>query len=514
MAILTADTAHLYPADELPEALYLAEQVRELDRIAIEEQGIAGFTLMQRAGAATLTKLLLYFPHTEKITIYCGTGNNGGDGFIIATLAQARGLSVEVIQLGNIDKIKGDAALARQAALNAQVNITAYAAAEVPTVGIIVDAMLGTGLQGETRDSYRQAIDDINASGLAVLAVDIPSGLCSDSGRILGNAIRADLTVTFIGVKRGLLTASGSAYCGRLFYDDLSVPNEVHNQVKPTCWRLSADEILSQWEKRPRDAHKGQFGHVLVVGGDAGLGGAVTMAAQAAQRAGAGLVSVATRPEHVNAVIARCPEVMACGIVAGHELRAMIERASIIVVGPGLGQSAWSQQLFQQVLQSQLPLVIDADGLNLLGAYEGSLLPPAAPWILTPHPGEAARLLDCSVASIQHDRFKSIATLAEKFLACVVLKGAGSLIQYKEACYLANVGNPGMATGGMGDVLSGVIGALMAQGLKVEQAAALGVMVHGMAADYLVSIDGERGLAATDLLPVIRHLLNGKTRII
>ncbi|HET8711026.1 MAG TPA: NAD(P)H-hydrate dehydratase, partial [Spongiibacteraceae bacterium] len=288
-------------------------------------------------------------------------------------------------------------------------------------------------------------------------------------------------------------------------------PAEVLAHEKPASERIELDDFTVELASRPRSAHKGNYGHVLVIGGDHGMAGAVAMASQAAARTGAGLVSCATRAEHIAALVARCPEVMAHAVNSLSELEPLLGRATAIVIGPGLGQSAWAEQMlygvWQHIQAKPLPVLVDADALNLLA--DGSIIPQPhyAKWVLTPHPGEAARLLGCTNAEIQRDRFAAVAALQQRFGGVVVLKGAGSLIAAPDGIIVANYGNPGMATGGMGDVLSGIVGGLLAQGIAPGRAAALAVCLHGCAGD-LAAQAGERGLLATDLLAHLRGLLN------
>ncbi len=498
----------------LPEQLYTAAQTRELDRIAIEEFDIPGYTLMQRAGQAALDLLLECWPRPGMLSIFCGTGNNGGDGFVIAALAKRQGINVTVLLVGAEEKITADARLAYEAALQAGVSIKAFNKDKSCLNGVLVDALLGTGLSGDVRGEYAEAIELINASGLPVLAIDIPSGLCSDTGTVLGVCVRAKYTMTFIGVKQGLLTAQGPAYMGKLHFADLQVPKAVYQRVPFACLRPSLSQLLNALSPRSRDANKGHFGHVLVVGGDYGMAGATAMAAEAAARMGAGLVSVATRPEHVTAIVSRRPEIMVHGVVSGQELEPLLKKPTVIVIGPGLGRSAWAEQLLQKVVQqtdvSGQPLLLDADALNILS--EGRVVPKPQRdnWVLTPHPGEAARLLGCDNAELQADRFAAVKNLQQRYGGVVVLKGAGSLVAGDESLTLCDLGNPGMASGGMGDVLSGVIGGLLAQGLSLAQAASLGVSLHARAADLSAANNGERGLLASDLFHPLRSLINGR----
>ncbi len=488
------------------ERLYTAAQTRELDRCAIQDFGIPGATLMSRAARAAFGHLLAVWPQPGRIQVLCGTGNNGGDGFLVADLAHRRGIPVTVFQVGDAAKIGGDALLARQQALANGVEIRPFAADALAGEGVIVDSLLGTGLGGDVRGGYREAIGAINACGLSVLAVDIPSGLCSDTGRVLGAAVRADLTVTFIGLKRGLFTLDAADHTGAVQFTDLAVPPEVYDRVPCDTGRLDLSALLERLPPRPATAHKGLFGTVLVIGGDYGMAGAAAMAAEAALRCGAGLVRVATRPEHVAALVARTPEAMPLGIHSRQELLPLLEAADVVVAGPGLGRSPWSEQLLQAAAEAGRPLVLDADGLNLLAA--GGIVHPARreDWVLTPHPGEAARLLESTTREVQADRFAAARALQQRYGGVVVLKGNGSLVADGRQLLLSDYGNPGMASGGMGDVLSGVIGALLAQHLPPVEAAALGVCLHGASAD-LAAEEGQRGLLATDLIPRMRSLL-------
>ncbi len=485
------------------EALYTAEQTRALDRCAIDEQGLPGITLMSRAANAAFDSLINTWSDPECVQVLCGTGNNGGDGFLIADLAHKRGIPTQVLQVGDPIKITGDALLARNQALSNGVAIQSFEDGAVMSLGVVVDALLGTGLGGEVRGDYIEAIDEINLAGAPVLAVDIPSGLCSDTGRVLGRAVRADVTVSFIGLKRGLFTLDAMDCTGELQFADLGVPAQVYQQVNTDTYRLELEALLEQQAPRPATAHKGLYGTVLVVGGDYGMAGAAALAAEAALRCGAGLVKVATRPEHVAALVARAPEVMAMGVESGEALQPLLDSADVLVVGPGLGQSAWSEYLFQAAVQSGKPMVLDADGLNLLAAGKADARPGM---IITPHPGEAARLLACTTAQVQADRFAACRAMQQGTGAVTVLKGNGTLIASAQQLLLSDYGNPGMASGGMGDVLSGVIGSLLAQGVEPLEAAALGVCLHGAAAD-IAAEEGMCGLVASDLMPWLRELL-------
>lgn len=496
----------------LPGPLYTAEQTRQLDQSAIE-QGIPGIVLMKRAGREVFDTLLQDFAPVEKLTVFCGGGNNGGDGYIVAALAADRAIPVTVVTLKHPDSLTGDAARARDLAKRSGVPLVAFGDHDAIETGVVVDALLGTGAKGKVREDYRRAIGQLNDSPVPVIAVDIPSGLDADTGAQLGACVEADCTVTVIGLKQGLLTADGPAHIGTLIFADLGLPRSVYESVTSAAERLDYRHCLAYLPPRRANTHKGKFGHVLVIGGDQGMGGAAAMAAEAAARAGAGLVSVATRPEHIPAILARRPELMVKGVASDADIQPLLERATVIVLGPGLGRSEWSAQLFRLALAAGLPLVIDADALTLLGGklQDRALPAPSSDqWIITPHPGEAAALLQTTPQTVMADRFAAARQLRQLTGAVTVLKGSGTLIAADPAAPLSLVaaGNPGMASGGMGDLLSGVLGGLLAQGLTATRAAQLGALVHSMAADRAVAVPGQRGLLATDLFPHLRALLN------
>jgi hydroxyethylthiazole kinase-like uncharacterized protein yjeF len=488
--------------------LYTASEVYALDAAAIAG-GIPSIQLMKRAGRAAFDLLVERFPAPELISIYCGAGKNGGDGYVLAALAAQRLLPVQVIQLTAPEKLTGEALQAYEFALQEGVNILPFAHATVPSSGVIVDGLLGIGLRGAPIGEFAVAIEQINHSRLPVLALDIPSGLNADTGAVAGMVVQAQITIPYIALKRGLLTGRGPAVCGELVLANLDVPATTYDEVSPSVERLALGDLLPLLAPRAADAHKGDFGYVMVIGGDTGYGGAALMAAEAAARTGAGKVSVATRPEHVAAILARRPEIMACGVVSGQELEPLLARPTLLVVGPGLGRTPWSEQMLQQAVKSGLPLVLDADALNILA--EGRVVPTSIKrdnWLLTPHPAEAARLLGITTAEVQADRFAAVRAISARYNASVVLKGAGSLVASVDGLIgVVTDGNPGMASGGMGDVLSGILGGLVAQGLSAHDAMRLGAVVHACAADLAAEDLGQRSLLATDLIPYLGQLL-------
>lgn len=486
--------------DLLPTALHSAAQVRDLDARLIAA-GTSGFELMERAAHAAWRALRQRWPQAQAVTVLAGHGNNAGDAYLLAVLAQRAGRQVQIYAVGETVRLAGDAAAAHAAAVQAGLAPQPWHN-QAPLLGVVVDGLLGTGLNGAVRAPFAQAIEQINAAGLPVLALDVPSGLCADTGAVLGVAVRADLTVTFIGLKLGLFTGEAPALVGELLFDDLQADPEQVERTAIVARRL-ARSTLPQAAPRSPTAHKGQFGQVLVVGGDRGFGGAALLSAESALRSGAGMVSLATRAEHVAAALVRRPEVMTAGISSANQLLALVKRADVLVVGPGLGQDAWGRSLFSVARSADLPQVWDADALNLLAKAPAVL---SANSVITPHPGEAARLLGISTAQVQADRPAAAHALAKRYGVVVVLKGAGSLIAAPDGqLNLCGHGHPAMATAGLGDVLAGVVGALLAQGMPAFDAASLAVWLHARAGEQL---GGQgRGLAASDLIEVIRALL-------
>lgn len=487
--------------------LYRTEQVRELDRIAIEDHGVPGLVLMQRAGQAALSYLLSLWPRTRRVMCVCGSGNNGGDAYVLAALARARGMEATVVAISD-----ARSATARQACEQYQQQggvVVAAGQAELSACDVLVDGLLGTGVERHLSGDYLGAVSAINQSSVPRLALDVPSGLHADTGRVLGAAVNADATISFIGHKVGLWTGRGRAFAGRIGFDDLDVPAQIYTRIEPAAKRIRPDHDGLCLRRRVRDSHKGDSGRVLVVGGDVGMPGAAALCGVSAYRAGAGLVTLATRAQHAAQIVTAAPELIAHGIEAPAQLSRYLENTDVVAVGPGLGTAEWGRGLLARVLEWNGPLVIDADGLNLLAAEQVQ----RADWVLTPHPGEAARMLGTTSNAIQDDRLTTVRTLQKQFGGTVVLKGSGTLVADGHDVWLCDAGNPGMASGGMGDVLTGVIAALRAQGAGDSIAARYGAWLHATAADEAVAAGGERGLLASDLWSFIRTRCNEcKTR--
>ncbi|MDE0372394.1 MAG: NAD(P)H-hydrate dehydratase [Rhodospirillales bacterium] len=489
----------------LPTVIYTADQVRTLDRIAIEEMGVAGYTLMCRAGEAAVAALRRRWPEARSVAVYCGAGNNAGDGYVVARLACDLGLSVRVIAVVPPDRLSGDAARAWQDYREQGGSATPFDAGRVAEEDILVDGLLGSGLDRELRGDYLAAVNAMEASRRPVLSLDIPTGLHADTGLPLGAAVHADLTVTFVGLKQGLFVGEGANFTGALEFAGLDIPPAAHDQVEAPIRRITSTDVRGILPPRPRTAHKGGAGSLLLVGGGPGMSGAIRLAAEAALRSGAGLVRVATHPDSVGPVMAGRAEVMCAAIDKAPQLDPWLQAADGVVLGPGLGQSAWARAVWEQVLASELPVVLDADGLNLL-AEDGRA---RGGWMLTPHPGEAGRLLGTSAREIQASRLRAATQIADRYRAVVVLKGAGTLVAApnEATIELCDRGNPGMATAGMGDVLAGILGGLLVQSGDIGAAARAGVWIHAACGDAAAE-GGERGILAGDLMAHIRRAVN------
>jgi len=485
--------------------LFSAEQSKTLDVAAQQYLNISGYQLMCRAGQAAFEMLLEAWPTAKHIVCLCGGGNNGGDAWVVARLARHAGMSVVCVTDRAPQQLADEAAEAFAEANGIQI---VDACAEVfAEADVIVDGLLGAGFSGALRSSALTLIEMVNASGSPVLSLDVPSGVCVDSNQDVSYAIQADITLAFIAWKIVHFTGPGRAYCGRVRLACLGVDDRCRLQQASVAQLLDIDELVELLPPRHSNAHKGDFGHVLTVGGDHGFGGAIILASLAAQRVGAGLVSMASRSEHVAPLLSLAPQVMVRAIEVAAHIDGLLDANKVVVVGPGLGQSAWGQQLLQRVLLKAQRAVVDADALNILvGRVEK--LKQLKQCVISPHPGEAARLLGCTVDEVERDRMSTARRLHELSGACVVLKGQGSIICDASGVAVCPYGNPGMASAGMGDVLSGIIAGLMAQGLSAGSAARLGVALHSYAADREARLHGERGLAAIDLIPIVRELLN------
>ncbi|MBU0744305.1 MAG: NAD(P)H-hydrate dehydratase [Gammaproteobacteria bacterium] len=484
--------------------LYQVGQIRKLEEAAIKKFGISVDVLMQQAGKAAFYELKKQWPKARNIVVVCGKGNNAGDGYVVARLAKMAKFKVRILQVVSYDDLSG---AAKRAALKCQklkIKAKPFDAKELVGADVIVDAILGTGLAGIVSVKFKKVIKAINASKIQILSLDVPSGIDADTGNVLGEAIRATTTITFIGYKIGLYIGQARDYCGNIVRSDLGLSKKLFQGIDAYAQKLDLTQEIKPLMPRKRTAHKGDFGHVLVIGGDYGMGGAVRMAAEAAFRVGAGLVTVATRPKNALVINGVCPEIMAYGISTAKQLQPLLYKAGVIVIGPGLGQSHWAKSLFNMALESKKSMVVDADALNILS----SNCKCKENWILTPHPKEAARLLGTETAKIQSDRLQALQKMQKEFGGVCILKGAGTLIAVAdERIRVCDAGNPGMASAGMGDVLSGMIAGLVAQGLSLFDGAKLAVLLHAMAGDLVAAKHGKLGIMAMDLLPEVRSIL-------
>ncbi len=487
--------------------LYSVEQVRAFDRHAIEVLHIPGYTLMKRAGEAALRALRSRWPRATQIAVVCGGGNNGGDGYVLARFGRAAGLQVIALAAVPVGELRGEARQAADEFLSSGGRVEPFSAAGLLQGEVIVDALLGTGVREPLRSDAQLVIRAINHCGRPVLALDLPSGLDGNTGRELGEAVRADCTITFVAAKCGLLLGAGPDCTGRLIVDDLEVPIPSGEHGPPVLECLSAKDIARALPPRPRQANKGDFGRVLIIGGAPGMPGAVRLAGESCLRVGAGLVHVACAPVNVAGIAAGRPELMSQGVESAADLAPLLHEADVVAIGPGLGRTDWSRQLWNAALGSGKPLVIDADALNLL-AESGQRAPPA---ILTPHPGEAARLLGTDAASVQRDRVGALNALLKRHGGVVILKGAGTLIGAAgHVTALCESGNPGMASAGMGDVLTGAVAGILAQCRDPWQAAVAAVQAHAMAGDELARVHGQRGILALEVAAGLTRWINGQ----
>lgn len=453
---------------------------------------------MRRAGRYALHVLREFWPEARHVKVYCGSGNNAGDGYILAGLALNSGLNATVEQIGKSSNLEGDALQAFEW-YKEQKNPKEQNLGDEPDV--LVDALLGTGTKGTIKARYVEAITEINASSSPVLALDIPSGIDPDTGRKLTeNPVAADVTTTFIGKKVGLLTGDGVNYAGHVRLDDLGVPKDIF-EVDSGIALMPRSDIYTRLPHRKPGAYKNQSGHVLVVGGDLGTGGAALLSGQAALRTGAGLVSVLTRPEHVAAYLSNSPELMVRGIRTGEPIETYIDRADVVAIGPGLGTRRWGELLLDQVLSCSKPKVLDADALNIVATRSDIRLTGS---VITPHPGEAARLLNVGTREIEENRVETAQQLANLLQCVVVLKGAGTIVADPSGSLsLLPEAIPALATGGSGDVLSGILAASTAVLDDIQGATETAVWLHAKAGQRAESIHSPGVVLASDL---IKHL--------
>ncbi|MBK0089319.1 bifunctional ADP-dependent NAD(P)H-hydrate dehydratase/NAD(P)H-hydrate epimerase [Erwinia sp. S59] len=487
----------------LPHSVWPAQAIGQLERDAADSLGLTLYELMLRAGQASYERVRARWPQAQHWLILCGQGNNGGDGYVVARLAQAAGLRVTLLACSGNKPLPEEAQQAQEAWLAAGGVIHAPDAPWPQNIDVIVDALLGTGINRAPAAPYAELIDLANAHAAPIFAIDIPSGLDAATGTTPGNAINADVTLSMIVLKPGLLTGKARDHVGRLHCDALGLNTFLAGETAPMQRYDAAD--LAHWLKpRKATSHKGDHGRLVVVGGDTGTAGAIRMTAEAALRSGAGLVRVLTHEDNIGPILTARPELMVDAL--GEEtLEQALQWADVIAIGPGLGQRDWAQKALKKVAASEKPMLWDADALNLLAIkpdYRQNR-------IITPHPGEAARLLGVKTREVERDRLQAAQTLAKRYGGVVVLKGAGTIVASAAGdIAIADVGNAGMASGGMGDVLSGIIAAMLGQKLTLLEAASAGCVAHGAAADAVARQRGTRGMLATDLFELLWQFVN------
>ncbi|MEX3021925.1 bifunctional ADP-dependent NAD(P)H-hydrate dehydratase/NAD(P)H-hydrate epimerase [Kluyvera sp. STS39-E] len=487
----------------IPHSIWPADELRRAEKTAAERLGLSLYQLMQRAGQAAFDLARATYPDARHWLILCGHGNNGGDGYVVAHLAQAAGLRVTLLAQASDKALPEEASAARDAWLAADGGIHPADTLWPQDVDLIIDGLLGTGLQSAPRESVAMQIERANRFPAPIIALDIPSGLNAQTGTTPGLVIHAAHTITFIALKPGLLTGKARDVVGQLHHHALGLEGWLAEH-ETGIQRLDASQLAQWFAPRRPTSHKGDHGRLVVVGGDHGTAGAIRMAGEAALRAGAGLVKVLTRVENVAPILTARPELMAYELTP-QSLAESLQWADAVVIGPGLGQTGWGQQALRDVSNFRKPALWDADALNLLAINADK----RHNRVITPHPGEAARLLDCTIAEIENDRLLSAQRLVQRYGGVVVLKGAGTIVAAESGVMsIIDAGNAGMASGGMGDVLSGIIGALLGQALSPYDAACAGCIAHGAAADELAARYGTRGMLATDLFSTLRRVVN------
>jgi NAD(P)H-hydrate epimerase len=502
--------------------VFTAAEMRALDARAIRDLGMPGPRLMEAAGsrAAALIGGWLAPVRGRSVVVVCGKGNNGGDGFVVARRLRARGAAVSVFLVGRRAEVRGDAARAlarwrgRVEEIAAEADLSALARA-LGRADAVVDALLGTGLTGPARGLVAAAIEAVNrvgtARGLPVIALDLPSGLGSDQGALLGPTVKASRTVTFAGLKRSLLLYPGAARAGAVEIADIGVPADAARRGI-TTWRLEASDVRGHFPPREPDAHKGHFGHLLIVAGSLGKTGAAALAGRAALRSGVGLCTIAAPASQQPIVAALAPEYMtealpetaaqSLSIKARERVLELARRMDAVALGPGLSLDPEAQELARALARElERPLVMDADALTALGGHLEVLRRAAGPRALTPHPGEMARMLGVGVPAVQDDRIEITRAFGRDHGVAVALKGAGTVIGSPDGRVTINpTGNPGMAKGGSGDVLTGIVGALLARGLAPVAALEAGCYLHGLAGDVAAAERGEIAMTAGDII--------------
>lgn len=498
-------------SQSLPQRAYSATQVLENEATVAKEKGISLPQLMEKAGQTCFTYIQEESQNITQMLVLCGKGNNGGDGFVIARLAQQYGINVTVYLCVESEALSGDAKRAFDKLQDSHVTIIYQSEMILDDeffkenqYEVIVDALFGIGFKGNLPESYHPLISAVNRCRSTVISVDVPSGLNATTGEVSTLAIQADFTITFIVFKQGMLTGKAANYVGTLLLADLSLGTLFQEKIESKV-EIQGQLTIPDKPTRSENANKGEVGLLLTVGGNTGMPGAIRLASESSLRTGASLVSVCTHESNHLILLNGRPELMLAP--SNYEKlinSAFYEKAKVLLCGPGLGKDAWAKELFKMIPQLNKPCLLDADALRLLA--EKPIFNDN--WVLSPHPGEAAKLLGISIAEVEKDRLEAVKNIALKYGGICILKGAGSLISDGQFVWINTSGNSGMASGGMGDVLSGIIAALMMQLPTNFDAARLGVYLHGVAADIVAEKKGKIGMLASDLFPEIQQLIN------
>ena len=496
--------------------VFTSDSIKVIEQAAAKAQGFAMFELMQRAGHAAFDCLEREWPLATRIVVVTGSGNNAGDGLILASLAADAGLQVTVVPVKPLEELTGDAATAWQQLKPKNILVKEAGQGVFDQADVIVDGLLGTGFTGQLRDDYVKTIELINQSAMPILALDLPSGVYADSGLCATPHIKADHTVSFIFYKVCQVLNDGLAAQGELHLATLGVSQSQFYQQRPVAWKQELSDVIDELPVRSAATYKHRCGHLACAGGDLTMGGAIMLATETALRSGAGLVSTYLHPDNRSAALGFCPEAMWHG-VAFEELsfNSLMEDNSktfdAVVLGPGLGRSEWGRQVFEQVFdyarQQQIPCLLDGDALYWLPAFIKGDKKLAKPMIVTPHVGEAARLLSWDTAEIQQDRIRAAQAIAKQYQCICLLKGAGTVVSDGEQVIVAAGAHPAMATAGLGDVLSGLIGALVVQGMTAWAASLAATSIH-FVAGVEVAGDRVRGMLASELIESIHYLVN------
>lgn len=499
-------------------ALYSCSQIKAIEQKYAKIIGGSTYPLMEKAGETAFHHLKQIWPHARKVIVVAGKGNNAGDGFIIAKLATETRMKVHLCCIAEPSELSGDAARAYQSVPHRAVERIGLEDINFSDYDVIVDAILGTGIRGQLADAYLLAVERINSNRTPVLSIDIPTGVEADTGFVYSEAIKANFTITFVAQKKGIYTGDAPNYRGRVSLSTLDIPSRLFNSETFHLFSQNWHSLNHKLRPRNMASHKGHFGHTIIIGGYDGMSGAAVLAATSAAKSGSGRISGWVGERCAQALIQRTPEVMAQAIELS-QISKIISNTELVgktyVIGPGLGRTDWSAKWLESISNNedirQSLQVWDADALFGLASFEESHINRFnSNRILTPHPGEAARLLNTTTAEIAKDRYAAALEIASRYGGVCILKGAGTIISdgagFQVVC---PVGNPGMASGGMGDVLAGLVGGLLAQKFSLMDAATLAVSIHGEAADRAAGPRNHyRGLLASDLFVHFAELLN------